>query len=82
MPHVNVSGSLFTPTLHGHGEARVKMLLSKEDAKKIGHGAGWRARVTDLLTGCEWDVQSAPCGAGCHCGAVAKLARGYDGQVP
>lgn len=48
---------------------RIRLLLSDEDSRKIGHGRGWRAVVTDLATQRTFEVKSAPCGLGCFCSA-------------
>jgi hypothetical protein len=56
----------------GDGEQRLQIELSAEDQKKIGRGARWQAKVTDLKSGKRYFVRAASCGsAGCYCDAVA-----------
>lgn len=64
---------IFTPdvdTAH-----RVRLYITPEDSAKIPRGKGWSATVTDVPTGLEFDVESAPCGAGCHCAARITAIR-------
>ncbi|MCC6798295.1 MAG: hypothetical protein IT366_24490 [Candidatus Hydrogenedentes bacterium] len=63
---------IFTPRLGESEDTRVTMSLSPEDLAKIKRGQGWTAKVTDRSTGKRYQVESAPCGLGCHCDAIAR----------
>jgi hypothetical protein len=56
-----------------YGRAIVR--LTDEEAL----AGSWRSpswyRTTDRRTGLAVEIRSAPCGAGCHCGAEVRLAK-------
>jgi hypothetical protein len=55
------------------GRAIVR-LTEEEALAGRWHSREWY-RTTDLRTGLEVEIRSAPCGAGCHCGAEVRLAK-------
>lgn len=68
----SATGHAFTPDA-GPGLGRVVLILDDADAAKVASLRGTRrliVTVTDQMTGIAHRVSSAPCGAGCHCGAV------------
>lgn len=61
--------ALFTP--RDRQGRRYRMEISDTDREKIGRGVGWKAEVTDLLTGKRYLVKGAACGfSRCQCDAM------------
>jgi hypothetical protein len=71
--------ALFTP-FAPNSARRLKMDLSVEDSAKIPNRGYWGpVEVTDVPSGTVVLVQSADCGAGCHCAAeVIEVVRAGD----
>jgi hypothetical protein len=44
----------------------------RENEKPGPYDIGLYVTVTDVPTGVQWEIASAPCGAGCHCAATAR----------
>lgn len=66
-----VEGNIFTPTIPGTWK-RVFMLIDAADSEKfdeLPRGSESAVEVFDLLTQQDFKVKTAPCGAGCYCGA-------------
>jgi hypothetical protein len=65
-----VSTNRFTP-LHHSEKVRMHMRLTAADHRKLTRGPGFKAVVTDLLTGIKWWVYGAACGLPyCWCDPV------------
>jgi len=67
-------GHLFTPYMKGDKSGyRAHMQLNEADIAKIKRGRGWRATVTDQITGRKYRVRAASCGIPtCFCAAIAE----------
>lgn len=64
-------GHLFTPR-HAQTDVRLRMVVSRDDIRKIGRGDPWRATVTDLASGKRFRTWGASCGQPrCFCDAIA-----------
>ena len=53
-------------------EDRLLLEISEEDMAKCRPkkcGGPWKATVTDIKTGRQYDVEDADCGLGCRCAA-------------
>lgn len=64
---------ILTPRVSKNSQTRLRMLLSDADVSKCRKSWDsdyWRATVTDQNTGRRYVVESAPCGARCHCDAI------------
>jgi len=62
---------LLTPVLKGTGH-RLTLKISKSEHRKITRGPGFKATVTDLLTGKRYRIFGRSCGLpNCFCDAKA-----------
>lgn len=60
----------FTPRKSEKSDERLRMRISREDQLKTGRGP-WTATITDLNTGCRYQVKGVPCSLPeCHCDAA------------
>lgn len=68
--------NIVTPKKSLSSESRLKILVSDEDLLKIKRGKRWKATVTDLVTGVDYDLAGCACSIpGCYCDAYMTDTR-------
>jgi hypothetical protein len=70
------ANNIVTPKKSLSSESRYKILVSDEDLLKIKRGKRWKATVTDLVTGVDYDLAGCACSIpGCYCDAYMTDTR-------
>ena len=68
--------NICTPKTSDNSDERIKLLISDEDLLKIKRGKRWKATVTDLVTGVDYDLAGCACSIpGCYCDAYMTDTR-------
>ena len=70
------ANNIVTPKKSLSSESRYKILVSDEDLLKIKRGKRWKATVTDLVTGVDYDLAGCACSIpDCYCDAYMTDTR-------
>jgi hypothetical protein len=67
--------NIITPKKYSTSKGRLRLIISDEDLLKTKVGGEWRAVVTDLVTGLDYDL------SGCACSIPTCFCDSYQTDV-